>query len=176
MLGPHRSLRFGVDHSLPRAEIFEPALSEFQTQARTNLDRHRFIDRLRCCESADSVNNFPQEQAKGSHQPRGDDGKVMTQWGNWFATGFSMSIITTVTVGISQYNTIHSAKYCNLMPTVCAMTVLLAALPIGKFFLCRIVFSWLTQVVPDIMRWTIEAQSASTQAMYKPGLPTACAI
>ena len=65
MRGPHRSLRLGVDHSLPRAEIFEPALSEFQTQARTNLDRHRLIDKLRCCESADSVINFPQEQAKG---------------------------------------------------------------------------------------------------------------
>ncbi|KAI0000815.1 hypothetical protein BJV74DRAFT_115934 [Russula compacta] len=58
--------------------IFEAALSEFENRAGTNLAQHQFIDKLRRCESADSVIDFLQEQAEAFHKFRGEDGKVMT--------------------------------------------------------------------------------------------------
>ena len=58
--------------------LFETALNEFEKRAGTNLVRHRIIDELANCGSADSVVDVLQEQAPAFRSFRGDDGKLMT--------------------------------------------------------------------------------------------------
>jgi hypothetical protein len=58
--------------------LFETALNDFERRAGTNLARHRIIDKLANCQSADSVLDVLQEQAQALRNFRGDDGKLMT--------------------------------------------------------------------------------------------------
>ncbi|KAF8486835.1 hypothetical protein DFH94DRAFT_3546 [Russula ochroleuca] len=53
-------------------------MNEFEKRAGTNLIQHQIIDKLRNCDSADSVIEVLQEQAQAFRNFRGDDGKLMT--------------------------------------------------------------------------------------------------
>ena len=66
-----------VNPPLELKSLFETALNEFEKRAGTNLTLHSIIDKLKNCESADSVINVLQEQAHSFRNFRGDDGKVM---------------------------------------------------------------------------------------------------
>ena len=66
-----------VNPPLELKSLFETALNEFEKRAETNLIQHLIIDKLKNCESADSVTNVLQEQAHSFRNFRGDDGKVM---------------------------------------------------------------------------------------------------
>jgi hypothetical protein len=57
--------------------LLEDALNEFENRAGTNLIQHQIIDRLKDCESPDSVIEVLREQAEAFGNFRGDDGKVM---------------------------------------------------------------------------------------------------
>ncbi len=58
--------------------LFEDALNEVENRAGTNFIQHQIFDRLKDCESADSVFDVLQEQAQAFRNFRGDDGRVMT--------------------------------------------------------------------------------------------------
>jgi fungal STAND N-terminal Goodbye domain len=57
--------------------LLEDALNEFENRAGTNLIQHQIIDRLKDCESPDSVINVLREQAQAFRNFRGEDGKLM---------------------------------------------------------------------------------------------------
>jgi hypothetical protein len=67
-----------VDPSLELKSLFEAALNEFEKRAGTNLLSHQIIDRLKNCESVDSVIDVLQDQAQAFRTWRGDDGKLLT--------------------------------------------------------------------------------------------------
>lgn len=58
--------------------LFEAALNEFENRTGTNLVQHQVINKLVNCQSADSVIDLLQEQAKAFRNFRRDDGRVMT--------------------------------------------------------------------------------------------------
>ncbi|KAF8486772.1 hypothetical protein DFH94DRAFT_166 [Russula ochroleuca] len=58
--------------------LFEAALNEFEKRAGTNLVQHQTLDKLVNCESADSVIDVLQEQARAFRNFRGDNVKLMT--------------------------------------------------------------------------------------------------
>jgi hypothetical protein len=57
--------------------LFEAALNEFEKRAGANLVQHQIVDKLVNCDSADSVVDVLQEQARAFRNFRGDDGKLM---------------------------------------------------------------------------------------------------
>jgi hypothetical protein len=57
--------------------LFEDALNEFESRAGSNLIQHQIVDRLKNCESPESVMDALQEQAQAFRNFRGDDGKLM---------------------------------------------------------------------------------------------------
>jgi len=57
--------------------LFEDALNEFESRAGTNLIQHQIIDRLKNCDSPDSVIDVLREQVQVFCKFRGDDGKIM---------------------------------------------------------------------------------------------------
>jgi hypothetical protein len=67
-----------INPSLELKSLFEAALNEFEKRAGANLLRHQIIDRLKNCESVDSVIDILQSQAQAFRTWRGDDGKLMT--------------------------------------------------------------------------------------------------
>ena len=65
------------DPSPELKSLFEDALNEFENRAGTNLIQHQIVDRLKNCESPDSVIDVLREQAHAFCNFRGDDGKLM---------------------------------------------------------------------------------------------------
>ena len=66
-----------INPSLELKSLLDDALNEFENRAGTNLIRHQIIDRLKDCESPDSVIDVLREQAQAFRNFRGDDGKLM---------------------------------------------------------------------------------------------------
>ena len=66
-----------IDPPQELKSLFETALNEFEKRTGTNLTHHKIIDELKNCESADSVVNVLQKQARAFRNFRGDDGKLM---------------------------------------------------------------------------------------------------
>jgi hypothetical protein len=62
-------------------ELFENALKEYERRAGTKLLEHELTIALESCDSADSVIEVLQTEAKKFQKFRGDDGKVM-KWLN----------------------------------------------------------------------------------------------
>ena len=80
VLSQRRPISFNAMSNNPPPELkslFESALNEFEKRAGTNLVQHPIIDKLKNCESADSVIDALQEQAQVFRNFRGDDGKLM---------------------------------------------------------------------------------------------------
>jgi hypothetical protein len=75
-----RSISFDAMSINPSPELkslFEAALNEFEKRAGANLVQHQIVDKLVNCDSADSVVDVLQEQARAFRNFRGDDGKLM---------------------------------------------------------------------------------------------------
>lgn len=66
-----------IDPSPQLKSLLEDALNEFENRAGTNLIQHQIVDRLKNCESPDSVIDVLRGQAQAFRNFRGDDGKLM---------------------------------------------------------------------------------------------------
>jgi hypothetical protein len=66
-----------IDPSPELKSLLEDAFNEFENRTGTNLTQHQIINRLRDCESPDSVIDVFQEQAQAFRTFRGGDGKLM---------------------------------------------------------------------------------------------------
>jgi hypothetical protein len=78
--GYHCSVSYTAMSINPSPELkslLEDALHEFENRAGTNLIQHQIIDRLKDCESPDSVIEVLREQAQAFRNFRGDDDKLM---------------------------------------------------------------------------------------------------
>jgi len=64
------------DHSYFQ-QLFDAALQDYERQTGKKLVDHPLAKQLEACESADSVTNVLQEQARGFHRSSGDHGKIM---------------------------------------------------------------------------------------------------
>jgi fungal STAND N-terminal Goodbye domain len=57
--------------------LFESALHDYQTQTGTTLADHPLAEKLKSCDSVESVTAMLQEQAQGFSNIRGGDRKIM---------------------------------------------------------------------------------------------------
>ncbi|KAH9970343.1 hypothetical protein BJV74DRAFT_867298 [Russula compacta] len=53
------------------------ALQNYERQTGTKLDDHPLFQRVKACDSVESITTVLREQARALHEFRGDDGKVM---------------------------------------------------------------------------------------------------
>ncbi|KAH9957784.1 hypothetical protein BC827DRAFT_1157101 [Russula dissimulans] len=66
-----------TDPSPELNSLFQTALREFESRAGTNLVQHQVFNRLRTCQSVDSVLDVLHEQTQAFRNFRGNDGKLM---------------------------------------------------------------------------------------------------
>ena len=58
-------------------DLFNAALQDYENQTRISLVDHPLVNRLKSCDSVDSITAILQEYAQIFHEFRGDDGKLM---------------------------------------------------------------------------------------------------
>ena len=58
-------------------ELFNSALQDYENQTRISLVDHPLFNRLRSCNSIDSITTILQEHAQIFREFRGDDGKLV---------------------------------------------------------------------------------------------------
>ena len=58
-------------------DLFKAAFQDYENQTRISLVDHPLLQRLKSCNSVDSITAILQEQAQIFHEFKGDDGKLM---------------------------------------------------------------------------------------------------
>lgn len=90
-------------------ELFENALKEYERRAGTKLLEHELAITLESCDSADSVIEVLQKEAKKFQKFRGDDGKVM-KWLNR-TVNFLYTLSTSQLVGLGVGFVVRGKKH-----------------------------------------------------------------
>ena len=75
-------------------DLFNAALRDYENQMRTSLIDHPLVNRLKLCDSVDSITAILQEHAQTFREFRGDDGKLMKSMKHTVNILYPLSIST----------------------------------------------------------------------------------
>ena len=83
-------------------DLFNAALKDYENQTKTSLVDHPLINRLKLCDSVNSITAILQEHAQIFHEFRGDDGKLMK------SLKCSVSILYPLSISTAGISLVHS--------------------------------------------------------------------
>ena len=82
-------------------DLFNAALQDYENQTRTSLLDHHLVNRLKSCDSVNSITDILQEHAQIFHEFKGDDGKLMK------SLKYIVNILYPLSISTAGINLVH---------------------------------------------------------------------